>query len=175
MASSWTHAVVAVAIAAPLVPITTRPRVWAAIAIAAILPDVDAIGRPFSHGDLEFLGGHRALTHSLTFAALVSSAIVAIWFRGGRSRARLTLWLTIALAVASHSALDALVAYGEGIQFLAPWSVQRYASPWRPLGGGLVGDSLLFLVSYVVARYVLRRRGFALPRWLDPWFLRRAA
>ena len=41
--------------------------------MCAVIPDIDAIGRPFygAAGDLEWLGGHRGFTHSLTFAALL--------------------------------------------------------------------------------------------------------
>ena len=67
----------AVALAAVLVPKPVPSRFWITVAVCAVLPDVDAIGRPFGWGDLEFLGGHRAFSHSLVFAASVSLVVVA--------------------------------------------------------------------------------------------------
>jgi inner membrane protein len=176
MPSSWTHAIAAVTVAAALAPKDTPARVWAVVAVSAVIPDIDAIGRPFGRGDVDFLGGHRALTHSFTFAAALSVLLVAAALRSVAGfRARVTLWLALALAIASHGLLDTLVTYGEGVQFFAPWSEQRYAAPWRPLGGGLFRDTLLFLLCFFTARIVIVKRGFVLPRALNPRFLQPAA
>ena len=43
----------------------------------------------------------------------------------------------VALTIASHGLLDALASYGQGIELLAPFSQQRYASPWQPIDGPL--------------------------------------
>jgi membrane-bound metal-dependent hydrolase YbcI (DUF457 family) len=166
----------AVTVAATLVPPATPPRVWTIVAISAIIPDIDAIGRPFGRGDIDFLGGHRALTHSLTFAAALSVVLVATAFRSlTEFRARVVLCLAIALAIVSHGVLDTFVTYGEGVQFFAPWSLRRYAAPWRVLGGGLLRDTGLFLLCFFLARIVMLKRGFALPRVLNPRFLQPAA
>src|SRR5688500_17080800 len=113
MASSWTHAVGAIAIAAVAIPRTTHRRVWPLLAIAAILPDVDAIGRPFGAGDVMWLGGHRALTHSVA-AAVAAGLLLA--FSVSRSAAsvpkRGRLWLSLSIAIASHGVLDSLTTYG---------------------------------------------------------------
>lgn len=71
--------------------------------------------------------------------------------------------------------LDALTTYGEGVEFLAPWSSRRYWAQWRPLGDGIVRDSIAFVILYLLARRVLIWRGFALPRVLNPRFLQGAA
>jgi inner membrane protein len=97
------------------------------------VPDLDAIGRPFGLGDLSFLGGHRALTHSLPFAVVLGVAVA--WFAFRRSAApdslaRIAVYLV--LATASHGILDAFASYGEGLAFLYPLSTTRYAAPWRP-------------------------------------------
>ncbi len=104
--------------------------------LCAVLPDIDAVGRPFGWGDLAFLGGHRALTHSITFALLLGLTVAAVAFREARwqeRRPRIAAYLI--LATASHGLLDAFAGYGEGVEFLSPFSAARYTAPWRPLLG----------------------------------------
>jgi inner membrane protein len=102
--------------------------------LCSVLPDVDAIGRPFGLGDLSFLGGHRALTHSLPFAFLLGVAVawlvVRQWPEQGSFR-RVAIYLV--LATASHGVLDAFASYGDGVAFFFPFSTARYAAPWRPI------------------------------------------
>ena len=133
MPSSVAHALTAVALGTVLYPAERTRRLYALAAACAVLVDLDAVGRPFGRGDVVWLGGHRALTHSLAFAALLAAAVVAAAYRGpeGRGR-RLGLWAYLALATAAHGALDALTTYGEGVMFLAPFSEARFKSPWRP-------------------------------------------
>ena len=175
MASSWTHAIAAVAIAATLVPREVPPRTWYLVAVAAVVPDLDATARLWGGVDVAWLGGHRAFTHSLAFAA-VCGLLIALALRPAvitRSSA-LRAWFAAMLAIATHGALDALTTYGEGIQFLAPFSEHRYWAPLRLLGGGVVGDTIAFVVFYAVARTMLIRRKLPLPSVLNPQFLRAA-
>jgi len=98
------------------------------------VPDLDAIGRPFGLGDLSFLGGHRALTHSLPFAVVLGVAVAWFAFRHSAARGSLSrIAAYLVLATASHGILDAFASYGEGVAFLYPVSTGRYAAPWRPL------------------------------------------
>ena len=64
MPSSIAHASVAVLLIPVLGVNNVTPWLIGVTAVAATLPDLDAIGRPFGHGDVEWLGGHRAVTHS---------------------------------------------------------------------------------------------------------------
>ena len=144
---------------------------WLTLAITAAVPDVDAIGRLFGAGDIAWLGGHRALTHSLTFAAAAGLLLTLPAIRSAAVSSAARLWIALSLAIASHGALDALTMYGEGIQFLAPWSTVRYWAPWRLLGDGIVRDSLAFIVFFAVARLTMIWRGLPLPRALNPRFL----
>jgi len=174
MASSWTHAAGAVAIAATLMPRSVPPRTWYLVAAAAVVLDLDT-GRLWGGGDVAWLGGHRALTHSLSFAAsfgLVVAVALRPAVRGASAMFR--AWLAALLAIATHGALDALTTYGEGVQFLAPFSELRYWAPWRLLGGGIVRDSIAFVIFYVAARAMMIRRNLPLPAVLNPQFLRAA-
>jgi membrane-bound metal-dependent hydrolase YbcI (DUF457 family) len=87
----------------------------------------------------------------------------------------LRAWFTATLAIATHGALDSLTTYGEGIQFLSPVSDQRFWAPWRLLGGGIVRDTIAFVLFYAVARAMIIRRKLPLPSVLNPQFLRAAA
>jgi len=134
MPSSIGHALVATAIAAPLAPAAPTRRYWFAGVLCAVLPDLDAVGRPFGWGDLGFLGGHRALTHSIIFAVVIGLVVAQLGFRDVRwkgYRGRIIAYLV--LATASHGALDAFAPYGDGVEFFSPFSAVRYAAPWRPL------------------------------------------
>ena len=132
MPSSVAHSLTAVALGAVFYP-AERARLYAAAAAAAVLLDIDAIGRPFGLGDVTWLGGHRALTHSLPFAAALAAILVlAACRRADWQARRLGVWAYFALAFALHGVLDALTTYGEGVMFFAPFSASRYKAPWQP-------------------------------------------
>ena len=134
MPSSIAHALAAGVVGTPLAPATATRRYWIAGILCAVLPDVDAIGRPFGRGDLEFLGGHRGLTHGLLFA--VALGTVGAWFLFRHSPVngslnRIAVFLI--LATVSHGFLDMFASYGDGVAFFFPFSSARYSAPWRPL------------------------------------------
>jgi len=134
MPSSIAHALTALPVGAALLPKDTPRRVWIAGLACAVVPDIDAIGRPFVLGDLTFLGGHRALTHSLPFAIALSIVVVGSLCRHSTSTSECR-WIAAFLfvATASHGLLDTLTIYGGGVALLAPFSMQRYTAPWHPL------------------------------------------
>jgi membrane-bound metal-dependent hydrolase YbcI (DUF457 family) len=153
MPSSIAHGLAAAAVVT--LAYRGRPPRGAALAAAvcAILPDVDAIGRPFGRGDVSWLGGHRALTHSLVFAAVIGAVTtVGFWRRPELVswRRRLTLGAWLSAAIALHGALDALSTYGEGVEFLAPFSNLRMKAPWQPFAAILPELLLVWLPAGVV-------------------------
>ena len=118
-------------------------KVAAAGALFAVLPDADvvafAVGIPYAA-----MLGHRGLSHSLAFAAVLALLLTYAWKRHWRlpenstqataeepSAERMTAYLF--LAIASHGVLDALTNGGLGVAFFAPFSSQRYFFPWRPI------------------------------------------
>jgi len=173
VASTWTHAVAAIAVAAAIVPATTHKRVWLGVALAAAVPDLDYVRVPFGGDPLSWLGGHRAFTHSITFAALAGLVLVPM-LRGSTRDAKgsALVWLGLSLAILSHGVLDSLTGYGEGIQFLSPWSDARYRAPWELLGHGIVRDAIAFGLFYFIAHATIRLRRLPMPRLLNPAFLR---
>ncbi len=168
MPSSIAHGLAAAAVVS-LVYRGAPPRgaLWAAAA-CAVLPDLDAVGRPFGRGDVAWLGGHRALTHSLAFAAVLGCVVAVVGFRGPSApaspRRRLVLAVALALGTALHGALDALSTYGEGVAFLAPFSARRVRAPWQPFEALVPELVLVWLPALAVlwaARARRRARGVA--------------
>jgi inner membrane protein len=114
-------------------------RVWASAAVCAVLPDIDVVGSAFgiAYGDLL---GHRGLTHSLPFAAVLATGVVRLGFAGGvPGLSARALWLFLFIATASHGLLDALTDGGLGVGFLAPFTGTRYFFPLRPIRVASVG------------------------------------
>jgi len=140
MPTPLTHAVVGLAaggtIAGPRRPL----RFWAAVLLCAAIPDVDTIGLrlgiPYGH-----VLGHRGLTHSLAFAAVLALAGACLAARGLRVRSGRWwgLWALLLAVGASHGVLDAMTDGGLGVAFLAPFSAERYWMPWRPIKVAPIG------------------------------------
>ena len=94
--------------------------------VLAMLPDVDAVT---FYWDIPYQSviGHRGLTHSFAFAA-VAGLTGACW---GSPAKRLRTAICLAAATASHGILDAFTNGGRGVEFLAPFSEQRFFLPLR--------------------------------------------
>ena len=133
MASLISHAVAALGIgtvfAGPKVP----KRVWVTGVLCSVLPDIDVVGFHFGirYGDF---WGHRGFTHSLFFAAMLATLVVASgFFRESPGVSRILLWTYFFVATASHGLLDAMTNGGLGVAFFAPFDNTRYFLPWRPI------------------------------------------
>ncbi len=130
MASPPTHIFAATSLGLALLPGRLERRVLIAAAICSLLPDVDVVwhllGVPYDHPL-----GHRGLTHSLPFAALLAAlAQRRISPPPGR---RLRIGLLLFVAAASHGVFDAMTNGGRGIAFFAPLHNGRYFLPFRPV------------------------------------------
>jgi inner membrane protein len=133
VASAFSHAVAALGIGACFYDRRIPKRVWVIGAACSVIPDLDVAGFRFGIRYGDFLG-HRGFTHSLVFAALLASAIVAVGFRHGvPGMSHYSMWLFCFLATASHGLLDAMTDGGLGVAFFAPFNNHRYFLPWRPI------------------------------------------
>jgi len=142
MASLLTHAVVGAALGqAGKQQWRGKPGFWVAAIFCAVIPDVDVIGFSMGvhYGDL---WGHRGMTHSLLFAAILAAGIAAIWPKtlGGRWK----LGLLFFSIIASHGLLDAMTDGGLGVAFFSPSDPHRYFLPWRPIHVSPIGLRGLF-------------------------------
>jgi inner membrane protein len=159
MPSSLTHAAAAVAIGAAFAPTPMPRRYWVAGILCAVLPDLDAIGRPFGLGDVALLGGHRAVTHSLSFAIAVGVIVALVAFGDPlRTYNRVTVAAYLALATASHGLLDLLTTYGGGVALLSPFSELRFRSPWQPLGASPLDEIIYGLIPLLLIIWAIRLR-----------------
>jgi inner membrane protein len=144
VASLPSHAVAALGIGACFYKPEIPKSVWVIGVACSTLPDLDVIGFRFGirYGDF---WGHRGLTHSLVFAALLALVIVLLGFRHGVTGMRaLTLWLYFFLATASHGLLDAMTDGGFGVAFFSPFDNHRYFLPWTPIRVSPIGVGRFF-------------------------------
>src|SRR5207248_3726895 len=103
--------------------------------------------------------GHRGLTHSLLFAALLASTVMFVGFRRvAPGLTRLPMWVYFFLATASHGFLDAMTNGGLGVAFFSPFDNTRYFLPWQPIA-----------VSPLSLTRFLSGRGLAVLQSELPW------
>lgn len=143
MASAFSHAIVALAMGKAF---QRKQLGWRELFLGAccsVVPDFDVIGLSIGiqYGDL---WGHRGLTHSVVFAALLAGSLVALWYRGKPARAMTGLFLYFFLCTVSHGVLDAMTDGGLGVAFFSPFDTTRYFFPVRPVLVSPIGVSEFF-------------------------------
>ncbi len=118
-----------------------RPLFVGAGIIAANLPDIDLAYVMVTPSPLGYLLHHRGHTHTLPGLVVLAAALAGVyWFfpavRNMRFQGRLRFWLLIAIALASHLALDSLNSYG--------------VHPFYPFDNGWkYGDALFILEPWL--------------------------
>jgi inner membrane protein len=170
MPSSLSHALVAVAGGSMIAPRPLLRTFLITGVVCAVIPDIDAIGRPFYGvaGDLQSLGGHRGFTHSLAFAALLGLfAPLATLGRARWDGYRLLFGVFIALATVSHGLLDTTTSIGavhDGVQFLSPFSSRQFTISRHLIHGPFSELFYVFLPLLALTRLIWYRRGILWPR-----------
>lgn len=156
MASAFSHAFVAVILGKAAQHKALSWRELALGACCSVVPDLDVIGfhNGIQYGDL---WGHRGLTHSFLFAAILSGLLVGWGYRRRSTAARWGLFLYFFLCTASHGLLDAMTDGGLGVAFFSPFDQTRYFLPVRPVVVSPIGvnafisvDGLRVLVSEAI-------------------------
>src|ERR1044071_2256720 len=111
MASAFSHAFVALAMGKAVQNKELGWRELSVGALCSVVPDLDVIGLPLGiqYGDI---WGHRGLTHSVVFAALLAGILVAVWYRAKPVVALAGLFLYFFLCTALHGVLDAMTGCG---------------------------------------------------------------
>jgi inner membrane protein len=143
VASALSHGVAALAIGTCFYRPGISKRVWVAGALCSVVPDVDVLGFPLGihYGDF---WGHRGLTHSLLFAALLAASVSIQAFRRLPGARPLWIWSYLFLTTASHGLLDAMTDGGLGVAFFSPFNNERYFLPWRPIRVSPIGVGRFF-------------------------------
>lgn len=143
MASAFSHVIVAVAMGRAF---RNKELGWRELGLGAfcsVLPDLDVIGFPLGiqYGDL---WGHRGMTHSILFAALLAGILVTLWYRDKPAIAMAGFYLYFFFCTASHGVLDAMTDGGLGVAFFSPFDTTRYFFPIRPVLVSPIGITEFF-------------------------------
>ena len=136
MPTIFSHAVSACALGTVLQPVNSSARFWILSSACAILPDLDVIAFAFGISYSSVLG-HRGITHSIFFAILVGVGVSFLFPKEPAVRWKLALYF--AVVTVSHPLLDMLTNGGLGVALLAPFSNERFFSPWRPVEVSPIG------------------------------------
>lgn len=158
MPTPISHAAAGFAIAAWAQRPPPTQRVCLVAAACAALPDIDYFGWPVPH---------RGITHSVAAAFIIGVVATVIFLNGPEWRqSRTRIAVTLALAALSHGLLDGLSTYSFGIEYLAPFSTQRFRLWWTPLGdpqgrlgAQLTQDAIVVLLPAVLLGWLAFRRG----------------
>ena len=99
--------------------------------LLSVLPDIDVLafrfGIPYTH-----MFGHRGFTHSLFFAAIVTTLSTWLISRFYTKKV-ISVWIFLFICMASHGFLDAFTNGGHGIAFFSPFTNERYFFPFQPI------------------------------------------
>ena len=129
MPTIFSHAIAAAAVGHAYPQASMPVRFWVWTAVCSMVPDADVIGFVYGIRYADMLG-HRGLSHSFFFAAIVGLVVAAL-YRNQRMQARQRSWLAVyfAAVTASHALLDGLTDGGLGVALLAPFSTSGIFSP----------------------------------------------
>src|SRR5215831_10588660 len=139
MPSPFSHGVASLAMGKAYSARSMPLRFWILTLVCATLPDIDVLGSHLGIGSWGVLG-HRGITHSLLFAAIIGGFVVVAFFKDPPEGInRKSLFFYFFLVAASHGILDALVDGVMGVAFFAPFSSVRYFFPWKPIHSSPIG------------------------------------
>lgn len=131
-----THAAVPLLLGAAAGRREVSPRLLAAGAIAAMLPDADVLAFKFGVAYADAFG-HRGATHSVALAVTLAALAACAWRLLRTSPAR--AFVFVGLSTLSHPLLDALTDGGLGVALAWPFSAERFFFSWRPIEVSPIG------------------------------------
>src|SRR5436309_13624828 len=142
MCSVLTHPVVPIALSTVFPQEALSPTVLLVGATCSVIPDLDVIGRKFGIKSNHMLG-HRGLTHSIAFAAVLGAMLTYALFRTSHLDPGM-VFLFLFVSTLSHGFLDMLTNGGQGVALWSPFSKARYFFPWRPIEVSPIGVRRFF-------------------------------
>jgi inner membrane protein len=144
LASAFAHAFAAATLAGATGPGWGVRRLLCVGVVCSVLPDLDVLGFPLGIAYEDALG-HRGLSHSLAFAAVVAAVATPLFFRapGWQGlRGRVAVYLFV--VTASHGIFDAMTNGGLGVAFFSPFDTTRYFLPFTPVQVSPIGVAAFF-------------------------------
>lgn len=136
MPTIFSHAIFAAVAGKASIKKSVSAGFWILTAACAMIPDADVL---LSAGRGSMFA-HRGFTHSVFFA-LSFGGLAAFTahklLKPGTSFVKLFIFFS--LAVFSHPFLDMLTNGGSGVALLAPFSLERFFFPWRPIEVSPIG------------------------------------
>ena len=151
MPSIFSHAVTAAALGSAYPALPSSAQFWLLSITCSILPDIDVVGHALGV-PYRSVWGHRGITHSLAFAAVLVLAVVTLAFPHAE-RLSTSWWSLIVyffMVTALHPVLDAMTNGGLGVAFFAPFDNTRYFLPWRPIEVSPIGVRAFFTTRGLV-------------------------
>ena len=142
MASAFGHAALALGISRSSFKKKIPKRFLILAVVASILPDADVLGFKF-HVPYGSIWGHRGITHSLFFAAILAGLIAFLFFN--KNHRRIGIFFRLFLVTVSHSVLDAMTNGGLGVGFFIPFENSRYFFPFLPIEVSPIRTDRFFL------------------------------
>ena len=145
MASAFSHAIAAVALGKLSFLKNIDKKFWLLGIFCAVLPDADVLS--FNFGiPYESMWGHRGITHSLSFAALLGFGVTHFFYGDEHffSKRWFALFTFFVACTASHAVLDAMTTGGLGVAFFAPFYNERYFFAFRPIQVSPIGVAKFF-------------------------------
>jgi inner membrane protein len=138
MPSIFTHAVFAGLLGRTFAPKRLPFRFWLFTALCPMIPDADAVAFALNvqRGSI---WGHRGITHSILFAAVLGYVIALFGFGRSKPLSRPFLMAYFSLITITHPLLDMLTNGGSGVALFAPFSSERFFFPWRPIEVSPIG------------------------------------
>jgi membrane-bound metal-dependent hydrolase YbcI (DUF457 family) len=159
MCSSIGHAAMAILLRPALSPQEHNAVIIGVAATSAVAVDVDALPWLFGGGDVAFMGGHRAFTHSVTAAVVIAALGGVVLVGRQRAKSVRAVLPYLFLVIMSHGVLDMFTVYGDGVELFAPFTTARFKSPWKPFFDSWLTESLILWLPAVL---------FAFPRFRTP-------
>ncbi len=108
----------------------------------SVLPDLDLVAVALHHSRTVL--GHRGVTHSLMFAAIVATLVAIFASRLAPGSSRIRTFAVAFLVGASHAVLDPLCAGSSGTRLLWPFTTARVTwGSFQPFPDALSGSKWL--------------------------------
>jgi membrane-bound metal-dependent hydrolase YbcI (DUF457 family) len=108
-----------------------------------------------------WLGGHRALTHSVFFAVIVAGLLTVLWkgLASGVHAPRWRIFAFLASAMIAHGFLDMFTDDFPAVAIFAPFSWQRFEAPWEVFHPAWIEILVVWIPCWLFLRYRNRTRG----------------